>query len=41
MENGYLPEELTEEYNEDGLRIIEEYLRSNGNKIKKMKRKTN
>ena len=34
--NGHLPDEIKSEYKDDGVRIIEEYLRKNGPKIKKL-----
>lgn len=36
QKHGFLPEEVLQEYNEDGVKIIEEYLKNNGAKIKKM-----
>lgn len=36
-ENGHLPQCVISEYNEAGINIIENYLKNNGNKIKKMK----
>lgn len=34
--NGCLPDEVINEYNEQGIKIIEDYLRNNGTKIKKI-----
>jgi len=34
--NGHLPDEVLSEYNDAGIKIIEDYLRNNGTKIKKI-----
>lgn len=34
--NGHLPDEVRSEYNDAGVKIIEDYLKVNGNKIKKI-----